>query len=1790
MKRTVKRSYRVISAGLIMAMLASMIMISRPATVKAAPTQYIGGSTLEERVDRLISYLAATDSDTPDQPKGAMGNYAARLIKGVDTGYAETKIRSILTNYPIDGSDYPFTLSAIMFSYLVARDQYSQELADLTKEYLKKFPFHRDLHDDGIWENNNTKKDTYKAPNYELMTYGTGFLAAEQWADFTCKGNVWEDDKKVNPSIYHPADFTNGEIKEYCAGKLTRFFDSIPSINIEEHGPIYYAINMYCIKMLADFAQDPVIQKKAQMALDWMLLSLAGEWNNGYWIGTSDRSKDLVGTITSPDAPDLTMAAGWLYFGGKRAINAAEAGGGPLLFMAYQGRYKMPDILYYIANDRTQPFVKKESMLAAAQDPDPLKLKLNKDKKKYTYQSQNYGLSSEYDFTAAPMDYIYKEQRRKMLKWVSNSPLSTFVPMLENRNSPKNKTGNAFGYGESAFEQVLQDRGTLIGVYNTSLPYAAGDEDYGFYNLYAPFSKTGSIVKKVEQDGWIFCHGGSMLFAFKSIKPYIMDTQGIDFDVLWCTEKKNGWILETSELAPYATGDVNTELEAFKKDVLAKTSMDISQIDQEYPRLVYKSLSGSALDLTYRPHGTEAQYAGQCKIDGTVVDYSSYPMVDSPFAHQDVYDPAKGTDNVLTMNYKGFSLVYNFTKMEIAGCGTPLPAPAPISMPVIIPAAPPAETRPLPVGAPWYKENFESGTIDYWKQSPGGDWSVAVDGTYAAKQGLYNTTEDWFCNVLNSGSMKDMDVTAKVKVLNFKANEDLSYPFIGVRAADSNNMYFVALKKNAVEIRRRIGNNGTLVSKPYTIAPGITYDVRVTVKDYTISLFINGVLEVTAIDSALSSGAVAFGTAKAAAEFDDIAIYNLSSNPIPGPVVYRAPEDTTSPGDTTIKINAEADTFAKYNDNSDTNAANNGTGKTSPANILIVKNDGGNTREAFLRFDLAPLAVYTPDRIKSVTLTVTPKKIGMGNLQHTLSLMDQDTWGESVVTWAYSRNFTAAPIVTNLAIPYPVSTNPPTKITVDVTPQILSKLLGSKKLSLKITSNIANTSGDVQYASREDALNGPVLTAVVSMPPPPAAAEITTKGLPSGVVHMNYGEKIIESANFKPTVTWSVYNGVLPAGLSFSSMKDSVSGSVYGIIRGTPTASGVYNFTVRATDGVNTVDKEFTLPVYTPVITPETAVFDRNIQNGSNIPITVTPNTARVISVTGSAGTLVPESDYTVDTVFGNVYSISKSFLNTLTPGPESYPITFNFMGGISRTAFVTIMDTTPSSDATLRELTLDQGTLTPVFTPETEKYTTTVSNKVKTINVTPKVTSSKYKNLTVNGTIAVSGDTYPIDLSVGENKIFIRITAEDGKTAKEYSITVNRKGAERHDSENTGGNEGSGGNNATNTEPPGNYIGKPVFDEKTGNAAVKIDAETVKALFTQVKADTKGTKTVTIVVPKVEGAASYTSVLPAGTLAASTAAQKIEIKTELGTVVVPSNMLNNTNIGTAKEVGLTIAAVEKSALPANVTARVGSKPIFDLQAMVDGQKVEFINANPEVTVSVPYKPGDEELKNPEHIVIWYVDPAGNILPVPNGRYIAAAGAVVFHPTHFGRYAVAFATKTFEDIHSYGWAKKEIEVMASKGVINGTAENTFTPQAEITRADFTTLLVRALGLTADIDAGFADVNKSDYYYDAVAVAKKLGIVKGQSDNAFNPNEKISRQDMMVMTARALRSVNKMNTSSSSGNLNRFLDKASVAPYAAEDIEALINEGLIQGGGQRLDPLSNTTRAEAAVLIYRLYNK
>jgi hypothetical protein len=298
--------------------------------------------------------------------------------------------------------------------------------------------------------------------------------------------------------------------------------------------------------------------------------------------------------------------------------------------------------------------------------------------------------------------------------------------------------------------------------------------------------------------------------------------------------------------------------------------------------------------------------------------------------------------------------------------------------------------------------------------------------------------------------------------------------------------------------------------------------------------------------------------------------------------------------------------------------------------------------------------------------------------------------------------------------------------------------------------------------------------------------------------------------------------------------------------------------------------------------------------------------------------------------------------------------------------------------------------------------------------------------------------------------------------------------------------------------------------------------------------------------------------------------------------------MLAGVQTESGDSASISFGKVESADLPSDVQKQIQDRPVIELKLTLGEKTLQWNNPDAPVTVSIPYTPTAEELAHPDRLTVWYIDGSRAVTPVYSGRYDPKTGMVIFTTTHFSKYAVAYVQKTFTDLGRYAWAKDQIETLAAKGILNGTSKTEYSPARSISRAEFLCLLVRTLGLRAECEANFSDVDRSAYYYNELGIAKKLGIALGGSGDRFRPNDKITRQDMIVMTVRALEKLGELKPPAAPDTLAKFSDKNLLALYALSSAEYAVSAGLITGSGDCLNPLGNATRAEAAVILCRLY--
>jgi hypothetical protein len=448
------------------------------------------------------------------------------------------------------------------------------------------------------------------------MMDASGYLAAEEW-----------------PELVDRAGLNAAQIRDATRKRLFAGFHDITTRNFSEYGaPIYLGVNLCAVRMLADFAKDGDMRRRAAMTLDAMLVDIACTWNQGYNTGSASRAKYWYSTDTGPESLASTAACAWIYFGAPRPVAASGLGVAHSLWMAPRGAYRVPAAIVRLANRRSEPFLHRSHIAAMG------RARVHR----MTWHTPTYSLCSQWDQPGDPTSGLYKESRRHMLKWVSDKPSSTFVVCMENPYRPYNlaqRRGNALGYGENAFAQYMQHEGTLLGLYAVpaKVKVRHREFDYPYYKLYAPFPATGSIAKRIERDGWIFCHNGSMLMGFRSVQPCKWGKRWGNHDMLWCEARRNGWVLETSPLKPFAGGGVDAELDRFATAVLARTRLDAAHIDQETPVMRYRNLTGRILEFRWQPH--KQPYQDQLKVDGKSVTFDDGVLHHNPWVDQKTGGP-----------------------------------------------------------------------------------------------------------------------------------------------------------------------------------------------------------------------------------------------------------------------------------------------------------------------------------------------------------------------------------------------------------------------------------------------------------------------------------------------------------------------------------------------------------------------------------------------------------------------------------------------------------------------------------------------------------------------------------------------------------------------------------------------------------------------------------------------------------------------------------------------------------------------------------------------------------------------------------------------------------------------------------------------------------------------------------------------------------------------------------------------------------------------------------------------
>ncbi len=174
----------------------------------------------------------------------------------------------------------------------------------------------------------------------------------------------------------------------------------------------------------------------------------------------------------------------------------------------------------------------------------------------------------------------------------------------------------------------------------------------------------------------------------------------------------------------------------------------------------------------------------------------------------------------------------------------------------------------------------------------------------------------------------------------------------------------------------------------------------------------------------------------------------------------------------------------------------------------------------------------------------------------------------------------------------------------------------------------------------------------------------------------------------------------------------------------------------------------------------------------------------------------------------------------------------------------------------------------------------------------------------------------------------------------------------------------------------------------------------------------------------------------------------------------------------------------------------------------------------------------------------------------------------------------AAADTVFKDIQGH-WAEADIGRAVNAGYIKGYADSTFKPDNPVKRSEFVTMLNAAFGVpVGGTGSNFLDVHESDWFAQSIWSAVNAGYMDIYTDNIFNPNLPIPRQEAAALTA-------KLACTSPGTGVKAFTDSDGIAGWAIRQIDALVSAGIMDGYPDgTFRPDGKISRAEAVALINR----
>jgi len=569
-----------------------------------------GGSGFDARCARLLD-VASAETET------SFFSLAAKLRVGRDLPRACAILDSMSRDISMGGMFYAYTL---MGTYLHARPLIPDSLHRKVRQAFRVRTMYRG--------------DT---ENHWVMYYTGMYLAAQTWPGED--GSTWFNGRSSTENFQEAKTWLN-----YWINTATTIGQG------EFDSPTYMTVFLAPMLVLYDFAADPVMKRKAQMMLDLLLADFAAEHLNGTYGGghSRDYPDDIINPLSAPAA-----RVAWLYFGQPKEEQWDETrfrprhrGSWETVFGALSS-YRLPEIIYQMATDRSRPYVHTETK--RVRNVIRFGDVRNPPVYKYTYMTEDFVLGSLQGGILQPIqqhtwDVTFAET-------VPNNTLFTLHPYVSARELAmffpeelKFLAGEVDRYhlvytspekwnSSSPFEQTFQLRNAIILLYNIREGERQPHIDGFFPKM---------LDERLEdQSGWIFCRRGTVYIGFFPLKPYE-----------WIEEKVN-WRWRSHDLKNGAVVEIGSARSAGSFAKFQEQARSRRPAFPDFDRnltVEFRTSSGDSMKFTFD---------GARIVNGQAVDFRSYKLFNGPFIHAEV-----GT-GVITMTANGKVRTLDFTVPSI---------------------------------------------------------------------------------------------------------------------------------------------------------------------------------------------------------------------------------------------------------------------------------------------------------------------------------------------------------------------------------------------------------------------------------------------------------------------------------------------------------------------------------------------------------------------------------------------------------------------------------------------------------------------------------------------------------------------------------------------------------------------------------------------------------------------------------------------------------------------------------------------------------------------------------------------------------------------------------------------------------------------------------------------------------------------------------------------------------------------------------------------------------------------